>query len=147
MMHSDIRELKGRPQILLVDDDTPIRKLLARSLQRAGFEVTEAADGRQAQELIELNESSPFNLVVSDLQMPRVGGVELLSWVTKTRPQLPVVIVSGSLDTIGTERIRASRAAAILAKPFTVEELREVIERVLAGSTRASSNQFVAAKR
>src|SRR6266700_3004569 len=84
----------GVGSLLIVDDEPLVRALLARSLGRAGFTITEAGDGRRALELIARH---PFDLVLLDVTMPNLGGLETLTEVRRSRSpaDLPVIMATG----------------------------------------------------
>jgi CheY-like chemotaxis protein len=80
--------------VLLVDDDPSIRYLLTRQLEEAGFKARQAEDGIDG--LVKLREELP-KVIISDLQMPRMSGIEFISVVRRRFPSIPVVILSGSI--------------------------------------------------
>ncbi len=119
-----------RPRALVVDDQPAFRRLVARILSDDGFAVREAADGRQA---LGLALAEPFDLVVSDVKMPRLDGLTLLAKLRAERPALPVVLVTayGSISSA----VDAMRAGAFdyLSKPLgDPEDLRVVASRAVA---------------
>lgn len=79
--------------VLLVDDEPAIRDVLSMELRNAGFEAQEARDGIDA--LVKLRNSHP-HVIISDLQMPRMSGVEFITVVRRRFPQIPVIVFSGS---------------------------------------------------
>src|SRR5437773_9579163 len=79
--------------ILVVDDETAVRRFAARVLEREGYLVSEANDGAEALELVRV-ETSVFGVVVSDIVMPRMNGVELLQALAESHPDLPVILMS-----------------------------------------------------
>src|SRR5512145_2424109 len=113
-------------QILIVDDENNIRRVLAAMLKREGYEVTTAADGEQALLVLQ---KVPVSVVVTDLVMPRVGGMELLRRVVGDWPDVPVIMITahGSVDSA----VAALKAGAFdyVTKPFDQEELKKVIEK------------------
>lgn len=116
--------------ILVVDDDASIRSMLTEVLVAAGFPVLEAADGREA---LELAQRSPVDLVLTDVVMPIVNGVELAVRLRAVRPELPVIFMSGYTgDTVGLGEVTAKDPLALLDKPFTATALLERVRRVLA---------------
>lgn len=128
----------GAGRLLLVDDQPELRRLFRRSLTKAGFEVIEAADGEIA---IELAQQLRFDVVVSDISMPDVGGLELLRALRQLDPDLPVVLTSGSLAS--EESIDAAElgAYAYLLKPVDFETMRETArEAVAVRRARASQS-------
>ena len=80
--------------VLLVDDDPSLRKLLTMQLEEAGFEARQAEDGIDG--LVKLRDELP-KVIISDLQMPRMSGIEFVSVVRRRFPSIPVVILSGSM--------------------------------------------------
>ena len=117
----------ARPSILVVDDEGAVRRFAARVLERAGYAVVEARDGVEALEL--LNQGLGwFDAVVSDIVMPRLNGVELMQALSTTRPDLPVILMSGYATAALTE-IGISPPCGILPKPFPAERLLEKIRR------------------
>ena len=112
--------------ILIVDDENNIRRVLAAMLKREGYEVTAAADGEQALAVLQ---KLPVSVVVTDLVMPRVGGMELLKQVVADWPDIPVIMITahGSVDSA----VAALKAGAFdyITKPFDQEELKKVIEK------------------
>jgi DNA-binding NtrC family response regulator len=115
--------------IIVVDDDAAVRRVAARILVEEGFFVLEAEDGDEAMRIAEANRE--VGLVVSDIVMPRVNGIELLERLARTRPTLPVVLMSGysSQELMGRALVAP---CGILKKPFAPEELLDEVRRCLA---------------
>ena len=107
-------------KVLLVDDEPELRRVFRRSLVRSGFQVVEAADGQMALELVRCGE---FDVVISDLCMPKLGGLGLLDRLQLEAPLLPVVLISGSA---GFADVSANEYGAFdyLPKPVSLIELR-----------------------
>jgi DNA-binding NtrC family response regulator len=116
-------------RVLLVDDQPELRRLFRRSLAKAGFEVVEAADGEIA---IELAQQLRFDVVVSDISMPDVGGIELLNALRELDPDLPVVLTSGSLEPDDDIDATELGAYAYLLKPVAFETMRETARQAVA---------------
>jgi CheY-like chemotaxis protein len=115
--------------VLLIDDEPMVRKVVRKMLERFGHIVVEAEDGRAG--LAELNKK-PFDLVVTDIIMPEIGGLEVLTAVRQQYPSLAVVAISGSGHASALNTLDfASKlgATAILQKPFTCEALARAIHR------------------
>jgi CheY-like chemotaxis protein len=111
------------PTVLLVDDDPGVREIFGEALRLAGYRVVTAADGRAA--LAELGHG-PIDLIVADLFMPEVDGLELLRRLRRQESRTPVIAVSagGELEQVQLlELARALGAARVLEKPVAVAEL------------------------
>lgn len=119
-----------RPQVLLVDDEPVVRKVLRRALVRVGFDVTDVADGHAA---LDQARRSDFDLVVSDVRMPNMSGLDLLEQLSRHRPRLPVILISGSLETAGLQRAKALGAFDVLKKPFAFQRLQSAALQALDG--------------
>jgi CheY-like chemotaxis protein len=119
-----------KPRILIADDDAATRHGVARLLENAGFEISEAADGSAALEAIHKNK---FDLVFLDVWMPQLSGLEVLAQI-RSGPDRPKVIVMTSDGTSET-LLRAIKEQAYdyLNKPFSPRQAVEVAQRVLSG--------------
>jgi len=114
--------------ILVVDDEKPVRELTAQILIHYGYRVATACDGADAIAVFALR-AAEVRLLLTDLQMPMLGGPALAAALRRLRPDLPVVAMSG----VGSEIGAAHRefTTAFLAKPFQAETLLPLIHRVL----------------
>jgi CheY-like chemotaxis protein len=116
------------PTVLLVDDDAEIRTVARCVLEADGCYITEASSGFEAIEL--LSSGAPLDLLMADLDMPELGGVEMVRRLRATRPDLKVLFVSGRVDLL-LETPRLWVGEAILEKPFTQAGLREAVSMIL----------------
>jgi CheY-like chemotaxis protein len=136
-----------RERILFVDDEESIVFLMERRLERLGYKVTGCTVPQRA---LEMFRSRPhdFDIVLSDLSMPEMSGVELAREILQIRPGMPILIASGYVAPADNEEVRSLGLPDLLLKPNTVEELGEIIHDVLAncessapaGQTRADSH-------
>jgi two-component system, NtrC family, response regulator AtoC len=124
----------SRPRILIVDDEPSIRRVLAAHLRRDGLQVDAAEHGGQA---IELLEAQPYHLLVTDLQMPEIGGLELLAWCRAELPELPVIIITAFGTVHSAVEALKLGAHDYITKPFDLTELRNVIGKALAHRARS----------
>ena len=120
--------LEDSPRILVVDDERVIREIIADLLSMEGFAVRTANDGAEA--LVELSRQQ-YDLVLSDLKMPNMGGIELLAAIQKHTPNVVTIIMTG-FGTVETAIDAMKRGAYdYILKPFKVEEVVHVIRRGL----------------
>jgi DNA-binding NtrC family response regulator len=120
--------------VLVVDDEIAVRRFAARVLEREGYGVVEAKDGVEALELISQDGVS-VEVVVSDIVMPRLNGVELMQALATSRPDLPVILMSG-YATAALAELGIAAPCAILPKPFPPERLLEEVRRCSAQRNR-----------
>ena len=116
-------------RVLVVDDEDPVRQPIARFLVRRGAEVREARDGREALEQLE---RFAADVVLADLRMPRMSGVELHAHLARHRPELAerVVILSGDLSQLGAGGSLPVPAERVLAKPVELKEIEAKVRDV-----------------
>jgi two-component system, cell cycle sensor histidine kinase and response regulator CckA len=125
-----------RPRILIAEDETAVRELLRRVLSSRGYEVLAAAGGEEALTLAA--EQPGFDALLSDVVMPDLRGPELAARLRKSRPDLPVLFISGYTGSFGSSD--ASDLAAgerLLRKPFSPGELLEALADLLGGEPPA----------
>lgn len=115
--------------VLVVDDEPAIRRFAARVLREEGFGVHEAADGAEALELVR-DGSDGLGVVLSDIVMPRLNGVQLLQSLSTIRPDLPVILMSGYGMAQLAERGITS-PCGVLSKPFSSENLVAEVRRCM----------------
>jgi two-component system, cell cycle sensor histidine kinase and response regulator CckA len=115
------------PTVLVVEDEESVRRMCARVLEGEGYRVLTAGDGLQALDLLE-SDGADIQLVITDLQMPRMSGLQLSARLASSRTALPVMFISGYNLERPTDR-------RILAKPFKPSDLVAVVQSMLAEST------------
>jgi two-component system chemotaxis response regulator CheY len=118
-------------RILVVDDEPIIRDLVRKTLEKVDHEVAEAEDGEVA---LELSREKPFDLVVADLFMPVMDGLQLIVQLREVSPNTKVVAISGSMYERKPRFLEiAGRMESVvtLAKPFTAEALLTAVEESL----------------
>jgi len=119
----------GPPQrILVVDDDEFFRFVSTRTLRAFGYQVDTAEDGSAGWEALQ---SRTHDLLLTDHNMPRMSGIELVKKVRIARMMLPAVMVSGALPTAELERHPWLGIAVTLAKPFSPQELLDAVKAAL----------------
>jgi two-component system, cell cycle sensor histidine kinase and response regulator CckA len=115
--------------VLVVDDEPLVRWFAARVLREEGFGVHEAGDGAEALELIGAG-IADLEVVLSDIVMPRMDGVQLMQSLSTSRPNLPVILMSGYGMAQLTELGIAS-PCGVLAKPFSPQALVTEVRRCI----------------
>jgi len=119
---------ESRGLVLLVEDEPRVRSQARRLLQRSGYEVLEASDGAEAKRIF-AERQGDIDVVVTDVVMPMVGGVEMVATLRAVQPGLPVVFVSGY--TAEEQDLPLGDRTAFLTKPYTIEALCDAIEAVV----------------
>ena len=127
-MREVLRSDRRPARVLVVDDDPSVREFLCFLLEQQGYEVTQAGTGREA---IALVKASPVDLLVTDLVMPEIEGLETIQTLRKLQPELLIIAISGYQD--GRFLTIASKlgSSATLAKPFSPREFLETVKSVL----------------
>jgi CheY-like chemotaxis protein len=121
------RAAAGRalPRVLLVDDERELLDLLAQELSDMGFEVTALDNGRAALELLGHRR---FDVLVTDLKMPGMDGLEMVRLLRQSHPQLPVIVNTGYASERARRAFDTREAYGLLLKPFTLEDMRRMVE-------------------
>ena len=122
-------------RILIAEDEESARMLVGRALIQDGHEVVTTDDGAQALDVLQ-REGGRFDLLLTDIQMPVMDGIALALAAARDFPALPILLMTGYAD----QRHRASGLDAlicgIIAKPFTVPELKSAVAAALAKAKR-----------
>jgi CheY-like chemotaxis protein len=123
---------EGSPAtVLVVDDESPIRSLLACLLEPLGYDVLEAGSGSEAI-AIAAQSSQPIDVVLLDFQLPEQDGASVLRALRALRPQIPVIVQTGHQGPELLARLGDQCVDGVLEKPFRADCLSELIERVRA---------------
>ena len=130
-------DARGNEQVLLVEDDVAVRSLTRQMLERDGYAVTEASGFTEA--LAVANSDARIDLVITDVVMPDVDGVELLGRLEEIRGPLPALFVSGFVDSSADRPEGIPDGAGFLAKPFGPGELAAKVRAVLRGRSAQGS--------
>jgi PAS domain S-box-containing protein len=134
VMESDARpnaiHHRGNETILLVEDETPLRKMLRESLSHAGYLVLEASDGADALSRWE-QQASSIDLLLTDVVMPLLNGRELAKHLTSIAPQLEVIYMSGYADDVLAYHGTLAPGTVLIQKPFSPTELLAKVREVL----------------
>lgn len=123
-----MNENKGH--ILVIDDEPEILNFVSELLKGEGYQVTTAADGDDAWKLID--SETTYNLILSDIQMPKLDGIKLLNKILYKYP-FKVVVFMTAFNTYQEEELYKKGVCGYLEKPFTVERLLEMVEKNIKG--------------
>jgi CheY-like chemotaxis protein len=122
-------------RILVAEDEEPVRSLVRRALIADGHQVVDAKDGAEALDTLK-HDDSGFDLLLTDIKMPVMDGIALALATARDFPDLPIVLMTGYAD----QRERASGLDTliqdVIAKPFSITEIRFTVAAALAGRKR-----------
>jgi DNA-binding response OmpR family regulator len=117
------------PAILIVEDDPGVRRIIQRSLQKAGWATLVAAGGNEGLAMATKYDGS-IPLAILDIVMPHVGGLDLANQLAVDLPATKILYISG-VDSIAMDSIRRRAPDNLLKKPFSVKELLHSISKIL----------------
>jgi DNA-binding NtrC family response regulator len=118
----------GIPRILIVDDEAPVRRVLSRFFKSEGFEVSQAADGAAA---IEIVKRERFDVVLSDLRMPGLCGLDVLKQIKQTVPETVVLIITAyPTPETGVKALKLC-ADGYVSKPVDLSRLKSLVVHYL----------------
>ncbi len=118
-------------RVLIVDDDSFMREWIDRALRTAGYRTSRAVDGQDALEIADLY--GPFDLLLTDVVMPRMSGTALAQRLRRTDPRLKVLYLTGYVDRLFGQRVVLNEEEAFLEKPSSFEGLLEAVSLLLDG--------------
>ena len=123
--------------ILVVEDEPAVRRLACQVLQRHGYKTVEAGDGAEALAILSSSET-PIGVVLTDIRMPNLNGLELERTIRERWPAIPVLFMSGEVTREWVVKAVRDHAVNLLRKPFTAEDLLEALQEVLQSTAKAS---------
>ena len=122
---------QGVPKILLAEDDNDMRRFLVKALQNAGYSVASFDNGKSAYERMR---EEPFELLLTDIVMPEMDGIELARRATELDPDLKVMFITGFAAVALNADTDAPSEAKVLSKPFHLRDLVFEVSKVLAAA-------------
>ncbi|NPB08991.1 MAG: response regulator [Thermodesulfobacteria bacterium] len=117
-----------KKRILVIEDDLEVLNMVLDYLKVLGYEAVGAEDGLKGLKALRQDH---FDAVVTDITMPYVSGIGIISIIKKDNPEIPVIAITGfgeEVETLAQEK----HADAVLSKPFAMEQLKEILDRCLA---------------
>jgi two-component system cell cycle sensor histidine kinase/response regulator CckA len=121
----------GRESILLAEDEPLVRAMIATSLRNLGYNVLEASDGAEALQLAQEFPAGDIQLLLSDIVMPRMNGIELSRRFRDMFPDTKILLMSGYTEEMDIQGAISDSGIAFLPKPFSLHELAEKVREVL----------------
>lgn len=133
------RALTGSETILIAEDQVAVRLLIRETLERYGYRIIDATDGRDALEVAERPENRHIDLLITDVVMPRMNGLDLARELIARRPALKAIMISGYSDDPTIPENAQSLGISFLGKPFRPDSLLSLVRRVLDGEVQAEN--------
>lgn len=121
--------------ILLVDDDVAVLASLSKLLNHFGYVVAGASNSQAAMDYVAVSRNR-FDLIITDLAMPGMDGMEFLALAKKAFPDVPVIVITGHTEQRTTDEVLGLGAFAYLAKPLDFEEFVNTIEQAIRSSVK-----------
>jgi two-component system chemotaxis response regulator CheY len=116
-------------KILIVDDEAPVRKAIRLQLKDTGMEVIEAEDGEQGIKLLDSQNALDVNVIICDVRMPKINGVEAVAYFRREYPSIQVIVLTGFPDARLATEFMKQGAFDYLVKPVEKEALIEVVTK------------------
>ena len=124
------RESEGL--VLVVDDEPDVRKVVRMTLEKTGYDVIEAEDGEKAIEEIKKGEHSILlNLIITDIRMPNMNGIDVINYYRKEWPHIPLIVLTGFPDLDMAIAMLHHGVVDYLVKPVEAEKLRASVAKAL----------------
>ncbi len=124
------RESEGL--VLVVDDEPDVRKVVRMTLEKAGYDVVEAEDGARGIEEIQKGENSILlNLIITDIRMPNMNGIDVINYYKKEWPSVPIIVLTGFPDLEMATTMLQHGISDYLVKPVESEKLRASVAKAL----------------
>lgn len=119
--------------ILIVDDDEHVRDSLQRLLRSSGFQVTTANDGERALEMLMENDDHGIEIVITDVHMHNMNGIELARMMVRKEVAVPIVFMSGDLEPFTEEQHLRPFSDHFMLKPVSMDQIRKVLSDIIEG--------------
>jgi len=125
-----VKETKGR--VLVIDDESEVRRIIRLALEKQGYDVVEAPDGEKAIEVIRAGDNPLLtDVIICDVRMPKINGVEAVAFFREQFPSVPIIVLTGYPDMqLATSFIKQG-VIEYLVKPVEKEKLVEVVDKAM----------------
>ena len=134
MAISSIRHVRSDFSVLIVDDEQFLRQILTRIVKREGYKVEEALNGQDA---LDKMAKEKFDLVITDIKMPEMDGMELLEKIRTQFPETLVVIITSYAGEVNASQAIAAGASQFITKPFKNVEISRTLDGLIARRVKA----------
>jgi DNA-binding response OmpR family regulator len=131
MMHSD----NGKKRILIIEDDNEMRSLLKDFIEEEGYAVDSVENGLEALKKLV---SQPFDLIITDIRMPGLTGLDILPRLKKSQPDVSIIVISAFGDERASHRAFERGATAYVEKPIDLQKLKTLIHDLISLGTICS---------
>ena len=126
--------LTGNGRVLVVDDEASVRSVVRMTLEKAGYDVLEAENGEEAIEAMNTGENPlVLDCVICDLRMPKVNGIDVVTYFKKEYPHVPLIVLTGYPDTNMAVSFMRHGVMDYLVKPVEAERLKATVARAIEG--------------
>ena len=130
-MHT--KDSPGKGRVLVVDDEENVRKLVRVSLTKAGYDVEEAENGEEAEKIIQAKDNPLMvDVILCDIRMPKVNGIEAITFFQKQYPSVPIVVITGFPDTEMAVNFLKQGVMDYVPKPIDGSKLLDVVSKAMA---------------
>ena len=132
--------------VLLIDDEASLRRHVTLGLMQKGYYTEPCENGMKGLETLQMfkTKRTPLDCAIVDIRLPDIDGIKLLKVIKLNYPGLPVIIITGHGDQAIEEEVKAQNADGYLEKPFTMEELTELLAQVPAPAAKAEVREAIA---
>ena len=131
-------------KILIVDDEEEVRQTIRLQLKDTGMEVIEAEDGAKGIELLDSENALDVSVIICDVRMPKINGVEAVAYFRREYPAIPVIVLSGFPDAKLATEFMKQGAFDYLVKPAEKEALIEVVTKAASQRNQSSGPDIIA---
>ncbi|MEE9258635.1 MAG: response regulator [Nitrospinaceae bacterium] len=123
----------AKGKIMVVDDENDVRDVIRLQLEQKGLNVVEAVDGQNAIDILKSGDNMVnVGLILCDIRMPKVNGVECIDFLRREAPGIPIVVITGYPDTELATRLMKTGVKDYLVKPVEKEKLMAVVDEQIA---------------
>jgi len=133
--HRSAGIFSGKPSrggVLVVDDEPDIRKVVRMTLEKDGYNVIEAQDGQEAMDMIQRGENPmTLDVIITDIRMPKVNGIEAITYFKKEWPSVPLLVLTGFPDVEMATSLLQQGVHGYLVKPVEAEKLKTSVANAI----------------